>query len=178
MATGALLLCVAILTGSAFMKAPKAEAAELYTVVQPSEVPDPCTLKVIDCYGMYSDDDKEDDTKTEEETTEPVEEVTQGIGGTIREVSAYTSFPEQTDDTPCIAADGSDICERYAQGELICAANFVPLGSKLTIDHYGTCTVADRMNRRFTSRVDVYLGYDTPRALRFGVQNLYVEETE
>ena len=102
-----------------------------------------------------------------------VVDYTKGIG-TIREVSAYTSRVEETDDTPCIAADGSDICVRASKGETLCAANFVPLGSKLTIDKFGTCTVADRMNRRYQNRVDVYMGNDLERARSFGLQKLEV----
>lgn len=94
---------------------------------------------------------------------------------TIREVSAYTSEPEQTDDSPCISADGSDICLRYEAGENICATNAFPLGTVLFVGNLGTCTVADRMNARYKNRVDWYMGLDTPRAIDFGVQNLNVE---
>ena len=77
-------------------------------------------------------------------------------------VTAYTSMPNQTDSTPCISSDNTNICQRYAQGELICAAGDrnVPLGSKFYVEGYGTCTVADRMNIRYngTGRVDIYLG--------------------
>lgn len=92
-----------------------------------------------------------------------------------REVTAFNSVPEQTDDTPCIAADGSDICERYAAGELICAANFVPFGTRLAVPGYGTCTVADRLSRRFPQRVDIYLGMDIAAARRWGLQRLEIE---
>lgn len=124
------------------------------------QIPDLCGLEVIHCD----------------------QEIYVGVGGgdgnnmgAVREVTAYTSRPEETDETPCIGADGTDICERYAQGELICASNAFALGTKITVDHYGTCTVADRMNRRFTNRVDVYFGTDLNRAIAFGRQNLYVE---
>lgn len=94
---------------------------------------------------------------------------------TVREVSAYTSEPGQTDSTPCIAADGSDICLRHAAGEGICATNAFPLGTKLFVGNLGTCTVADRMNARYKNRVDWYMGLDTPEAINFGIQNLNVE---
>jgi len=95
--------------------------------------------------------------------------------GTIREVTAYNSVEWQTDSTPCIAADGTDICLRYQAGELICAANFVPLGTKLYVDKYGLCTVADRMNSRYSNRVDVFFDKDIDRAIRFGLQKLMVK---
>lgn len=92
----------------------------------------------------------------------------------VREVSAYTSSVAETDDTPCIAADGSDICARYAAGENICGSNAYPLGTILNVDKLGTCTVADRMSSRFQNRVDWYMGTDRERALQFGVQRLNV----
>lgn len=96
--------------------------------------------------------------------------------GVIREVTAYNSVECQTDSTPCIAADGTDICKRYQAGELICAANFVPLGTKIYVDHYGLCTVADRMNKRYPNRVDVFFDKDIDRAVRFGLQRLMVKQ--
>ena len=95
--------------------------------------------------------------------------------GTIREVTAYNSFESQTDSSPCVSADSSNICERYAKGEQICAANFVPLGTKLRIDKFGTCTVADRMNKKYGNRVDIYMGMDLERALKFGKQRLAIK---
>lgn len=93
-------------------------------------------------------------------------------------VTAYTSEPRQTDSTPCISSDGSNICDRYAKGELICAAGDrnVPLGSKFYVEGYGTCSVADRMNIRYngTGRVDIYLGYDTPAAYQWGIRQTKV----
>lgn len=98
--------------------------------------------------------------------------------GVIREVTAYNSVPEQTDASPCIAADGSDVCRRYQAGECIAAANFVPLGSKIYIDKIGLCTVSDRMNSRFQNRVDVFMDKDIARAVKFGRQNLLVKNVD
>lgn len=85
-------------------------------------------------------------------------------------ISAYNSVPGQTDATPCIGAQGTDICEIYATGENICAANFVPLGTILSIEGLGECTVRDRMNSRYYYRVDWYMGMDVPAARAFGIQ--------
>ncbi len=85
-------------------------------------------------------------------------------GAVLREVTAYTSRFEETDDTPCESADGSDICRRYADGEDLCAANFVPFGTVLGIgtDDDGspsfTCTVADRTSEAQGETVDLYMG--------------------
>lgn len=78
----------------------------------------------------------------------------------LYEVSGYTSTPGQTDATPCIAADTSDICRRKAAGELICASNAFPLGTKIHVAGLGTCVVADHMNSRYQRNVDWYFGQD------------------
>lgn len=95
--------------------------------------------------------------------------------GTIREVTAYNSVEWQTDSTPCIAADGTDICLRYQAGECIVAANFAKLGSKIYVDKFGLCTVADRMNSRYKNRVDIFMDKDVERATKFGLQKLLVK---
>lgn len=94
--------------------------------------------------------------------------------GTTRQITAYNSVPEQTWGDPCVSADNTNICERFAAGELICAANFVPLGTKLYIDTIGQCTVADRMNRRYTDRVDFFMDKDIAAAKNFGIKSLKV----
>lgn len=111
----------------------------------------------------------------EQKAIESKIDYTVGVG-TVRTVTAYTSRVEETDATPCIAADGTDICKRYAKGEKICAANFVPLGTRLTVEGVGTCTVADRMNNRYPERVDVYYGNDLANAIAFGVKSLQVHQ--
>ncbi len=83
-------------------------------------------------------------------------------------VTAYNSVPWQTDDTPCIGAQGTDICAIYASGENVCAANFVPLGTILHVEGLGDCTVRDRMNARYHYRVDWYMGMDIDGARQIG----------
>lgn len=114
-------------------------------------------------------------------TPEPVEATAQVTvevvkPNVIREVSAYTSEVAQTDSTPCISANGSNICQLYVEGTNICASNAYPMGTVLEVDGLGTCIVADRMNARYRNRVDWYMGMDTARALRFGVQKLRVTD--
>ena len=124
-------------------------------------------------YGPEIPEVIEDDTNYLNEPQTPTE------GLTVATVTAYTSYGGQTDDSPCIAADGSDICTRYAGGELICASNDYPLDAHLYITGYGHCTVADRMNSRYTGtgRIDIYFGYDTPRALEWGIRQVEVKAT-
>jgi 3D (Asp-Asp-Asp) domain-containing protein len=85
-------------------------------------------------------------------------------------VTAYNSVPWQTDDTPCIGAQNTDICKFYELGMNTCAANFVPLGTVLEVEDLGTCVVRDRMNARYTNRVDWYMHMDISAARKFGVQ--------
>jgi 3D (Asp-Asp-Asp) domain-containing protein len=110
------------------------------------------------------------------EPPKPEVGATEKLGTTLTmEVSGYTSEAGQTDSRPCEAADQSDICRRKAKGELICASNAFPLGTRLHVAGLGSCTVADRMNRRYRSHVDWYFGQDTEsddtrlrRALKIG----------
>lgn len=95
----------------------------------------------------------------------------------IREVSAYNvGVVAQNDDTPCIPANGENICEAVRQGYKRCAANFVPLGTRLRIEGYGECLVVDRMNSRYKSRVDIAMAADQiAEARQWGVRKLKVE---
>lgn len=91
---------------------------------------------------------------------------------TYRYVTAYNvGVVAQTDNTPCIGASGDDLCELVAQGIKVCAANFVPLGTHLEIEGFGTCKVLDRMNVRYTSRVDIAMGAnEIAQAKEFGLK--------
>lgn len=72
-------------------------------------------------------------------------------------VTAYNSVPWQTDSTPCISADGSNICKLRELGDHSCAAA-LPFGTKVNIPGFGVCTVRDRLAPRFSYRIDVYFG--------------------
>ena len=96
---------------------------------------------------------------------------------TIRIVTAYNAGdPGQTDDTPCISANGENICKALAKGKKRCAANFVPLGSRLYVEKIGVCLVTDRTNKRYRNRVDIAMQRDEyHKARRFGRQKLTVK---
>jgi 3D (Asp-Asp-Asp) domain-containing protein len=96
---------------------------------------------------------------------------------TIRVVTAYNAGdPRQTDDTPCISANGENICKALAKGKKRCAANFVPLGSRLYVEKIGVCLVTDRTNKRYRNRVDIAMQRDEyHKARRFGRQKLTVK---
>lgn len=80
-------------------------------------------------------------------------------------VTAYSSTPEETDDTPFITASG----ERVRDG--IVATNFLPFGTKITIPAiFGNKVfiVKDRMHRRMKNFVDVWMDAKI-KAVRFGI---------
>lgn len=84
----------------------------------------------------------------------------------IVSMTAYSSTVDQCDGDPFITASGS----RVRDG--IVAANFVPLGTKIKIPAlYGDkiFVVEDRMNRRYQSRVDIWMN-TRQEALNFGVK--------
>lgn len=89
-------------------------------------------------------------------------------------ITAYSSTPDQTDDSPFITANGT-----YVYDGLV-AANFLPFHAKIQIpDYFGDkiFTVEDRMNRRFQNRVDVWFP-DRQSALEFGHRVLKIKILE
>ncbi len=95
----------------------------------------------------------------------------------IREVTAYNvGDPNQNYGDPCISANGENICVALEKGLRRCAANFVPFGTKLHIEEFGLCTVTDRMNKRYKSRVDIAMKLnEKEKALKFGLRKLNVQ---
>jgi 3D (Asp-Asp-Asp) domain-containing protein len=60
-------------------------------------------------------------------------------------VTCYTASPDETDDTPFITADGTDL--RKTKDKVI-AANWLPFGTKVQIEGV-EYVVRDRMNKRY-----------------------------
>ena len=90
-------------------------------------------------------------------------------------LTAYTSEPGQTDDTPCITASGLDVCERDIEN--VVAANFLPLGTRVRIPElFGDRVfyVEDRMNKRYQYKMDVWMK-EKAAAKTFGVKYATVE---
>lgn len=86
-------------------------------------------------------------------------------------VTAYSSTPDQTDDTPFITANGKKVRDG------IVAANFLPFGTKVKMPEiYGekVFTVEDRMAAKHSGKVDVWMS-TRESALKFGVKELEVE---
>lgn len=90
-------------------------------------------------------------------------------------ITSYNAVAAQTDDTPCITANGFNLCE--ATEENVVAANFVPLGTRIKIPElYGekVFTVVDRMNPRFKYKVDIWKK-EIADSRDFGLKFAYVE---
>ena len=88
--------------------------------------------------------------------------------------TAYTSTVDQCDASPCITADGYNVCA--AGKENVIATNFLPFGTKVQIpDMFGdrVFVVHDRMNRRYSNRVDIWMK-DRGDAIQFGKRNVKI----
>lgn len=88
-------------------------------------------------------------------------------------VTAYSSRPQETDDTPFITASGTYVRDGVA------AANFLPIGTKFRIpDQFGDkiFVVEDRMNPRYNDVhiVDIWFD-DHVEALSFGKKSMKIE---
>ncbi|MBL7058402.1 3D domain-containing protein [Patescibacteria group bacterium] len=95
-----------------------------------------------------------------------------------RTFTGYNSDPWQTDDTPCIAANGFDVCQHGIEDTV--AANFLPFGTKIRIpEKFGDriFIVRDRMNRRYPNSVDIWMIYKED-ARAFGRRSLRMEVVE
>lgn len=90
------------------------------------------------------------------------------------DATAYNSLEGQTDSTPWTTAAGT-LCR-----EGVIAANHLPIGTKVMIKGFGSrvFVVEDRMNRRYTKRIDIWFrSYND--AIKFGKRKItyYVLET-
>lgn len=94
------------------------------------------------------------------------------IGGSIKKkmnvtITAYSSTPDQTDDTPFITASGAHVADG------IIAANFLRMNTLVKIPKlFGNkvFVVKDRMHPRFNDRVDIWFA-DRASALKFGLRH-------
>ncbi|MCX6784981.1 MAG: hypothetical protein NTV81_03550 [Candidatus Komeilibacteria bacterium] len=86
-------------------------------------------------------------------------------------LTAYNSLASQTDDRPCEAASGLDLCANNQEN--VIAINGLPFGTLIRFPElYGdkTFKVLDRMNSRYTSsRADIWLK-NLSDAKEFGIK--------
>jgi len=90
-------------------------------------------------------------------------------------ITAYNSEAAQTDDSPCITANGFNVCEHGIEDTI--AANFLKFGSKVRIPElFGdrVFVVRDRMNKRHANRVDIWM-ISKADAKNFGVKYAKIE---
>ncbi|MEK7651248.1 MAG: hypothetical protein AAB377_01840 [Patescibacteria group bacterium] len=86
-------------------------------------------------------------------------------------VTAYSSTPEETDNSPFTTASNKDVQDGFL------AANFLPFGTKVKIPAlFGDkiFTVEDRMHRRKINFVDVWMT-TKKEALKFGIHRTDIE---
>jgi 3D (Asp-Asp-Asp) domain-containing protein len=89
-------------------------------------------------------------------------------------LTAYNSEPGQTDNDPCTTANGFNLCKHGLEDSV--AANFLPFGTKIMIPSlFGDriFVVRDRMNKRFSNRVDVWM-LKRGDAIKFGVRQAQI----
>ncbi len=80
--------------------------------------------------------------------------------------TSYTSRPQETDADPFVTADGSDVRDG------VVATNVLPFGTKVrlpTVFGDRIFTVHDRMNARYSYRIDVWSN-DLTKAKQYGVK--------
>jgi 3D (Asp-Asp-Asp) domain-containing protein len=90
-------------------------------------------------------------------------------------ITAYSSTVDQCDSTPCITANGYNLCENNKEN--VIATNFLPFGTKIRIPkHFGdqVFIVQDRMNARYYYRADVWM-QTREKAKIFGIKYAEIE---
>ena len=96
-------------------------------------------------------------------------------------ITAYSSTVDQCDSTPCITANGFDLCDNYAEYEAVdtIAANFLKFGTQVRLPELlgnKVLVVRDRMNARYNgkNRIDVWMP-TREMAKEFGVKRVKME---
>jgi 3D (Asp-Asp-Asp) domain-containing protein len=93
-------------------------------------------------------------------------------------ITSYNSEIGQCDDSPCITANGFNVCEHGIEDTI--AANFLKFGTKVRIPElFGDqiFVVRDRMNARYDNRIDVWM-VNKADAKTFGVKYAKIEILE
>jgi len=100
------------------------------------------------------------------------------VSTSTHSMTAYNSESGQTDNSPCITANGFNVCEHGIEDTI--AANFLKFGTKVMIPElFGerVFVVRDRMNRRYTNRVDIWFK-DYNDAINFGLKVATIQVIE
>jgi 3D (Asp-Asp-Asp) domain-containing protein len=81
----------------------------------------------------------------------------------------------QTDSSPCITANGFNVCEHGIEDTV--ATNYLPFGTRVRIPElFGerVFVVRDRMNARYYRKFDIWMK-DKAEAIQFGVRVAEIE---
>lgn len=92
-------------------------------------------------------------------------------------VSAYNSVVNQTNDHPFIGAWGDSLSNR--QKSIAVSRDLIALGlkhnTKVMIEGLpGVYLVKDKMAKRWTKRIDIYMGLNVKKAKNWGVKELSI----
>jgi len=91
--------------------------------------------------------------------------------------TAYTSHAGETDDTPTLAAWNEHLkpgMKAIAVSRDLLKAGLTH-GTEVSIEGLsGTYQVLDKMNKRWTKRIDIYMGIDTDAARKWGKQTVVI----
>ena len=93
-------------------------------------------------------------------------------------ITAYNSEVSQCDNSPCITANGFNVCEHGIEDTV--AVNFLKFGSKIRIPEFfgdKIFIVRDRMNKRNNKKFDIWM-INKQDALKFGVKKAVIEILE
>jgi 3D (Asp-Asp-Asp) domain-containing protein len=94
------------------------------------------------------------------------------------EITSYTSEVAQCDASPCITANGFNVCEHGIEDTV--AANFLKFGTRVKIPQlFGDriFVVRDRMNAKYDHRMDIWMK-DKKVAIKFGLKYAKIEILE
>jgi 3D (Asp-Asp-Asp) domain-containing protein len=91
--------------------------------------------------------------------------------------TAYTSHAGQTDDTPTLAAWGDTL--KPGMKAIAVSRDLIKMGlthnTEVTIDGLdGTYLVLDKMNKRWTKKIDIYMGLDRKKAREWGKRKVII----
>lgn len=91
--------------------------------------------------------------------------------------TAYTSTANETDSSPSITAWGDTL--KPGMKAIAVSRDLIEMGLshgvKVTIDGLeGTYTVLDKMNKRWTQKIDIYMGTDVKRAKEWGKRRIII----
>ncbi len=91
--------------------------------------------------------------------------------------SAYTSTVGETDSTPNLAAWGDTL--KPGMKSIAVSRDLIKLGlthqQEVRIEGFdGKYTVLDKMNKRWTNKIDIYMGEDVEKANQWGKQEVVI----